>query len=174
MLPDAILGHATTKSRFVGHPDIDTYFGPIFGLLGTCVGETAADVTTGYAIAPDLRNWGVVAIQFQGHTGGELLDTFLHRLRPGSEDAMQVHDAVVGDKHYLRSENSWALYASGPTFYWILSFDIGDFPPASRPPIPPFDDIVDDVIRSLPAPGGRGWNCLDWVPCRAIHDVAQT
>jgi hypothetical protein len=150
LLPDEILGRPTTKFSIVGHPELDTFLGPIFGLLASCVGATPADETTGYAIAADLRNWGVVAIQVRGHTGAELLDAFLHRVKPGAEDSLRVRDEEVDGRRYLRSEGSWALYAAGPTLYWVFSFNVGDFPPASPPPIPPLDDIVRDAIRSLP------------------------
>jgi hypothetical protein len=151
LLPDQILGRRTTKFSIVGHPGLDTFLGPIFGLLAECVGATQADETTAYAIATDLRNWGVIAIQVRGHTGAELLDTFIHRVQPGNEDSLRLQDAEVDGRHYLRSEGSWALYAAGPTLYWVFSYNFGDFPPASQPPIPPIDDIVKDAIRSLPA-----------------------
>jgi hypothetical protein len=150
LLPDAILGRSTTKFSIVGHPELDTYFGPIFRVLAECVGGTAADETTGYAVAQELRSWGVFAIRVDGHTGAELLDALVHRMQPGSEDSMRLSDQEVDGRPYLRSEGSWALYAAGPTLYWVLSLDVGDFPPASPPPIPPIDDIVEDVIRSLP------------------------
>jgi hypothetical protein len=37
------------------------------------------------------------------------------------------------------------------TLYWVFSYNFGDFPSASQPPIPSLDDIVEDAIRSLPA-----------------------
>ena len=150
-LPARILDRPTRKLSIVGHPDIDPFLGGIARVMAACLGGGDADVTLGYAISGELDNWGVVAIKVRGHSGVELEDVMLHRMQPGQEDSLSLHEEHVEGRAYWRSGNGWALYTAGDTLYWILAYNFGDrF--STPPPIPPADDIIDDIVRQLPSP----------------------
>jgi hypothetical protein len=147
-LPDAVLGRPTTKVSMDRPEQLGFFFG-IFDALLACTGKDHGDLRLGVAIAPELRNWAVVAVEIDGVSGHELSDLWFFRMTRGLTGG-RFADAEVGGRAYRLSEVGWAVYATDDTFYWVTSLDYGDFPPSPPPDLPDAGQIIEGFIGQLP------------------------
>jgi hypothetical protein len=147
-LPDTVLGRATTKISMDGPERLDFIFG-LFEALLACTGKDHDDLRLAVAIAPELRNWAVVAVEIDGVSGHELSDLWFFRMSRGLTGGLFA-DAEVGGRAYRLSEFGWAVYATDDTFYWVVSLEYGDFPPSPPPDLPDAGQIIEGFIAQLP------------------------
>jgi hypothetical protein len=148
LLPDQILGRPTQKYSAAAPQELEYIFG-LFDAFLACTNTTRADMRLASAAAADLGYWGVVAVEVDGVTGHEMEDIWLYRMGETVSNGEFEDRTVDGRTFHVTRIGS--IYATGKTFYWILSLAFGDFPTSSAPPLPDSQAIVDDIVRQLPA-----------------------
>jgi hypothetical protein len=148
LLPDDVLGRQTQKVSMRAPKDLEFVLG-LFDAFLACTHKDRQDLSLAIAVAKDLNAWSVIGVRIDGVTGPEMADIWLFRMTNGPTGGPLVKKTIDGREYWL-SEVGWAVYSTRDTFYWITSLAYGDFPPASPPPIPSSQEIVEAFIRQLP------------------------
>jgi hypothetical protein len=149
-LPDRVLGHPTQKGSMRAPGEL-TFVFALFDAFLACTDTQRDDLSLAFAVAADLGNWSVVAVQVDGVSGEELQDIWLYRLVAGGPTDL-YEEAEVDGRRYLQTEGGWATYATPDTFFWIVNLTYGDYFGEETPaPLPDTKDIIEAFVRQLPA-----------------------
>ena len=148
LLPDEVLGRQTQKVSMRAPRSLESVLG-LFDAVLACTHKERQDLSLAIAVAKDLNAWSVVGVRIDGVTGPEMADIWLFRMTNGPTGGPLIKKTIDGRQYWL-SNVGWAVYSTRDTFYWITSLAYGDFPPASPPPMPSSQEIVEAFIGQLP------------------------
>jgi hypothetical protein len=159
LLPDVLLGTRMEKTSIAGPPQFHGAFtGYLWYALVQCAGGSPERLEVAYATGSDWAGRVALAIRVGREQDGavvpvpatELVDAFLHRIRPGMDLAPRPIE--LDGRPAIMTDGGLLLYAHEDVLYMTMGLYIGDCWEDCGSP-PDLEKLAADLMPKLPAPG---------------------